>query len=385
MPMPAGRGKPPGGRQLRAALRHLPPYPVLLAAGGLCLGLIPDLPSIHLQGQLILTVFVPALVFEAAANVNLRELRQQALRVGSLATLGVLVTIVVVATLSQALAGLTWLDGFLLGANLAPTDPIAVTAVLRRLPAPPALGAVLEGESLFNDGTGVVAFAVVMAALQTAHISLPDLAAQALELTIGGAAVGVLVGTAAAGVLRLVDTRVSELTTTLVAAYAAYVGGQWLGVSGVMATVVAGVVVGSRENWRERTARNWQRLAVALNVVLFALIGLGLPSYHALLLLPAVAVTYLAVLAARSFLVFSAFARTPFSWRPVGFLGGLRGALSVALALVARDTAGVDGRVPTIAYGVVVAGLLLQGALLRPLLRLSGVATKPPPQEPEPD
>jgi len=138
-----------------------PPYQVVLAAFGILVGALPGLPHVRLSADVILAVFVPALVFEGALNLDLAALRRVAVPVAMLATLGVVLSIGCVGALAHFALGLPWPSAFLLGAILSPTDPIAVVAIVRRSGAPAGLAALLEGESLFNDGTGVAVFSAV--------------------------------------------------------------------------------------------------------------------------------------------------------------------------------------------------------------------------------
>ncbi|HEX6350253.1 MAG TPA: cation:proton antiporter, partial [Candidatus Dormibacteraeota bacterium] len=150
---------------LRFFSRRAPavPYQVVLAVAGVLLGLVPGLPVPRVGPELLLLAFVPGLVFEASLSLDLDELRRRALPVALLATVGVFVGVVVMAALLRFGLGFAWPSAFVLGAIVAATDPIAVVSVLRRLRAPGGLTAILEGESLFNDGTGVAVFAAVLA------------------------------------------------------------------------------------------------------------------------------------------------------------------------------------------------------------------------------
>jgi hypothetical protein len=197
----------------REFLSRLPPYQVVLAAFGIAVGLVPGLPHVTVRAALILAVFVPALVFEAALNLNLKALRSVALPVALLVTFGVVMSIGTVGALCHFLIGLDWASAILLGAILSPTDPIAVVAVVRRSGAPARLAALLEGESLFNDATGVTAFTAVLAAVVAGGALSPAQAGSTfLVLTLGGIAIGVALGLPAAALVR--STRNAPLEVT---------------------------------------------------------------------------------------------------------------------------------------------------------------------------
>jgi hypothetical protein len=170
------------------------PYPVLLAAGGIVVGLIPGLGLPPIGPELILLVFVPGLVFEAALTLDLPELWRRIVPVSLLATAGVFITVVAIGALAHYGLGFSWAAGFLLGAIVAATDPIAVVTLLRELKAPPGLTAILEGESLFNDGTGVAVFAAVLGTILSGHPSVADAGLRFVFVTIVGAAIGLAVG-----------------------------------------------------------------------------------------------------------------------------------------------------------------------------------------------
>src|SRR5690348_520316 len=192
---------------LRLLSRTAPivPYPVLLAVGGILIGLIPGLRLPPIGPDLILLVFVPGLVFEASLNLDLEELWQRILPVGLLATVGVFLTVTAIGALSHLVLRLDWASGFLLGSIVAATDPIAVVTLLRQVRAPRGLEAILDGESLFNDGTGVAVFAAVLGTILAGHPSAGDAVLRFAEVTFVGAAIGVAAGALGVVLLRLVN------------------------------------------------------------------------------------------------------------------------------------------------------------------------------------
>src|SRR5690348_2814293 len=166
------------------------PYPVVLAGAGVVVGLLPGEQLPHIGADVILLAFVPGLVFEAALTLDLIELRRRLRPVGLLASAGVVLTVVLIGTLTHLMLGFSWASGMLLGAILAATDPIAVVTLLRQLKAPAGLAAILEGESLFNDGSGVAVFSAVLATIVTGHPSFGDAFVRFIEIAIGGALIG---------------------------------------------------------------------------------------------------------------------------------------------------------------------------------------------------
>lgn len=362
------------------------PYQVILALGGVGLGLIPGIPVPRAGADLILLAFVPGLVFEAAIGLNLAELWRMALPVTLLATVGVALTVIGVGLAAHFALGLTLPAGFLLGAIVAATDPIAVVSVLRRVRAPGGLTAILEGESLFNDGTGVAVFSAILATIVGGAPSFTDAALRFVVLGAGGAAVGIVVGTAAVSLLRRESEAELEILATLLAAYGSYLVADLLHVSGVVAVVVAGMVVArfGRRSGRlhgRQLLGFWSIFGFVLNALLFVLVGTALPTGQLVRFAPLVGTAFLVMLVVRAAPVYLLLAiadprgsRIPRAWRHLVMWGGIRGALGVALALAVAGRSGIDPRVSTIAYGMVFLSLVLQGGLIHPLAARLGLA-----------
>jgi monovalent cation:H+ antiporter, CPA1 family len=360
---------------------RLLPYPVVLAAAGIAVGLLPGGQLPRIGGSVILLAFVPGLIFEAALTLDLAELRRRILPVGLLSTVGVAMTVLLIGFLTHLAIGFSWSSAMLLGAILAATDPIAVITLLRRLNAPAGLAAILEGESLFNDGTGVAVFSAVLATILGGTPSFGDATLRFFEITLGGTAVGLAVGFLGLALLRFADDAPLEILATLVIAYGSYLAADVLHASGIVAVVVAGVVVARYGAAIGRLHGPqllgfWNLLAFVLNAMLFILVGAALPATALLPVAGLVLVAYLIVLLTRAAPVYGLLglaalrgASIPWAWRHVTFWAGLRGALAVALALSVSGAAGVDSRVAVVAYGVVLLSLLVQGGLMAPVTR----------------
>lgn len=360
---------------------RLLPYPVVLAAAGVAVGLLPGGQFPRLGGNVILLAFVPGLVFEAALTLDLAELRRRILPIGLLATVGVAVTVVLIGALTHLTLGFSWASGMLLGAILAATDPIAVITLLRRLKAPAGLAAILEGESLFNDGTGVAVFSAVLATILSGAPSFSDAAIRFVAITLGGTAIGLAVGFLGLALLRFAEDAPLEILATLVIAYGSYLAADLAHCSGIVAVVVAGIVVARYGSQIGRLHGPqllgfWNLLAFVLNAMLFILVGAALPAWTLLPVASLVLVAYVIMLVTRAVPVYGLLGLAafrppsiPWRWRHATFWSGLRGALAVALALSVAGLAGVDSRVSVVAYGVVLLSLLVQGALIAPLMR----------------
>jgi CPA1 family monovalent cation:H+ antiporter len=270
----------------------------------------------------------------------------------------------------------------LLGAILSATDPIAVVTLLRRLKAPAGLAAILEGESLFNDGTGVAVFTAVLATILSGAPSAGDAVLRFVEITVGGTAIGLAVGFLGLALLRFAEDAPLEILATLVIAYGSYLAADVVHASGIVAVVVSGIVVARYGTDIGRLHGPqligfWNLLAFVLNAMLFILVGAALPVWRLAPVAAMVVVTFLIMLVTRAVPVYGLLGVAalrpppiPWGWRHVTVWAGLRGALSVALALLVADLAGVDKRVSLIAYGVVLLSLLIQGGLITPVSRV---------------
>jgi monovalent cation/hydrogen antiporter len=259
------------------------PYPIPLVIGGLLLGLVPGIPDIQLDPDLVLLVFLPPLLYLSAFFVDLRTLRTFA-RVISLNAIGlVIATAAAIAVIAHEVIGFPWAMAFVLGAIVSPTDPVAATAVMRRVGAPRRLVNILEGESLFNDATALVAYKVALGAAVGASVSASHTVLEFFGDAAGGIAIGLAVGFLIAEVRKRIDDVNTELTISLFSAYGAFVPADQLGVSGVLAVVSAGIYLGFRApeiaspESRMQGFAMWSVLTFLLNAALFILIGLQLP------------------------------------------------------------------------------------------------------------
>jgi CPA1 family monovalent cation:H+ antiporter len=260
------------------------PYPIPLVLGGLALGLIPGMPHIELDPDLVLLVFLPPLLYQSAFFYDLRALRDDA-RVIALNSIGLtLATAAVVGVVAHEVMDLPWAVSFALGAIVSPTDPAAATAIMRRVGAPRRLVNILEGESMINDAAALVTFKVAVAAAIGEGVSGSHTVLQFFGDAAGGIAIGFAVGWAIAEIRKRVTDVNTELTISLFSAYGAFVPADQLGVSGVLAVVTCGLVLGFRApeiaspESRMQGFALWSILTFLLNATLFILIGLQLPS-----------------------------------------------------------------------------------------------------------
>jgi len=259
------------------------PYPIVLVLGGVVLGAIPGIPEIELDPDLVLLIFLPPLLYSAAFFADLRALRDDARGITLAATGLVLLTTAAVAVVGHELLELPWAVAFALGAVVSPTDPIAATAIMRRVGAPRRLVNVIEGESLVNDATALVAYKVAVSAAVGAGVSVADASLDFVTAAGGGLAVGLAVGFVVAAIRRRLDDPPTEITISLFTGYAAFLGADAIGASGVLAAVTTGLYLGWRAHelvtpeTRLQAFAVWEILIFLVNATLFILIGLQLP------------------------------------------------------------------------------------------------------------
>jgi monovalent cation/hydrogen antiporter len=380
------------------------PYPILLVIGGLALGFAPGLPEIDLPPDLVLVGILPPLLYGAAFFTSLRDLRANVRPVGLLAVGLVLVTIVVVAAVAHAIVpDLPWAAAFVLGAVVAPTDPIAATAIMTRLGAPRRMVHVVEGESLVNDGTALVAYRFAVVAAVSGSFTLWEAGLQFVLNVVGGAAVGLAVGWLIRQLRRRLDFPPAEVTISLLTGYFAYIPAELIGVSAVIAAVTAGIYLGwhtpelTTPEVRLMGESAWEIVTFTLNAILFTLIGLQLPGilddlgeYSTLdLLWWAGAITLTVVLARWLWVYPSAWLPRRLSRRirerdpmpPTAQLAlvswaGMRGGVSLAAALAIPLTTDAGEPFPGrdlilfLTFCVILVTLVFQGLTLPAVIRL---------------
>src|ERR671936_2015369 len=223
------------------------PYPIFLVLGGLALGFVPGVPTLALPPDVVLVAVLPPLLYSSAFFTSLRDLRANRRAIGILAVGLVVATMVTVAVVAHAaIDGMSWSAAFVLGAVVAPTDPIAATSIMRRLGVPRRVVNVVEGESFVNDGTALVLYRVAVVATISGAFSMWDASWRFVWGVVGGVAIGLVVGFLVAQVRRRLDNPPVEVTISLMTGYLAFIPANAVGASGVLAVVTAGVLLGWR-------------------------------------------------------------------------------------------------------------------------------------------
>jgi len=262
---------------------HLP-QPILLLMSGLVIGMIPGLPTIELHPDVVFLVFLPPILYAAASDTSWREFRARLRPIVFLASAGVLVTMVAVAWVAHAIIGsMTWGTAFVLGAIVAPPDAVAATAITRRLGVRRRVVTILEGESLVNDATALVAYRMGVTAVISGTFSLSEGSVEFVLDAVGGVLCGIAMGWVAVWLRRRLENPPVEITLSLLTPFAAYLIADQLLLSGVLSTVSAGLYVGwrvpeissgTRIQWRAI----WDTVIFLLNGIIFLLIGLQMPA-----------------------------------------------------------------------------------------------------------
>ena len=395
------------------------PYPILLVVGGLVLSLQPWAPHYRLPPELVFLAFLPPLLYGAAFNTNWAQFRRQIRAISLLAIGLVFFTTLAVGWAAHEFVGLGWGPAFVLGAIVSPPDAVAALAITRRVRVPAVVSTLLEGESLVNDASALVAYRLAVAAVVTGAFSLADASLQFVQISAGGVAFGVGGAFAVARLhrwlnrVKLADSK-TTIAITLLTPYAIYLPAERLHVSGVLAVVTAGLIVGANrrklfpDSLRVEAHAVWETLEFVLNGLTFILIGFQLPTilaglsadYTPVALAESAAVVSLVVIATRFVWVYPGaylprfldrvfgLRRDPYPpWQQVTVVAwtGMRGVVSLASALALPTTVAGGAAFPNrdliqfLTFWVIFATLVLQGLTLPLVIRVLGVDRRDEP------
>lgn len=364
---------------------HLP-YTVGLVLAGMGLSLVQVRLQLHLSKDLIFTVFLPPLVFEAALCIRWREFKSDLPVVAVLASLGVLLAAAVTAGGMHYILDWNWGSSIVFGVLIAATDPVSVIATFKEAGVQGRLRLLIESESLLNDGTAAVGFVAVLSVLAGAHYNIASISG-VLLLTIGG---GVLIGAAVGFGFMYLAGRTSdylvELIFTALAAYGSFFVAEHFGCSGVLAALTAGLVVGNyrpsgslSESGHHALETFWEFIAFVANSLIFILIGAQEAQQHFRGIWLSVLVAIALVTLGRAVAIYplcALFSRSRLKvdrrHQHILFWGGLRGALALALALALPDDLPQRDAIVSISFAVVAFSVFAQGLTITPLLRSLG-------------
>jgi CPA1 family monovalent cation:H+ antiporter len=370
------------------------PYTIALVFGGFAIDLF-QLPITEVVGpesqiltpSVIFAVFLPGLLFEAGINIHMRHLRANLRPILLLAVAGVVISTAITGYAVHWALELPVLVALLFGALISATDPISVLALFKDMGVDKRLATIVEGESLFNDGTAVVVFQILLAGVVTGTLDFVGGIRDFVVVAIGGAALGLAMGYAASKITEQVDEPRIEITLTTVLAYGSYLVAESLHVSGIIATVMAGLMVGNFGAKFGMSARTrvalwsfWEYFAFVINSLVFLLIGIEVHVADLASSWLAIVAAIAAVLVARALTVY---ALTPLGnrfaepitgrWQHVLVWGGLHGGVSMALALSLAANTPFRAEILAMTFGVVTFSIVVQGLTMKPLLARLGL------------
>jgi len=370
------------------------PYSVALTCLGLAVAALGLPVQVTVDPEILLAVLVPGLVFEAAYRIDVRDLVPNLAAVGMLATVGVLITAGTVGLILSAVTDLPFSLAFLVGTMLAATDPAAVVAVIGKLRAPRRLTTLIEAESLFNDGTGIVIFVLAIEAFGR-DVPPLELVGGLIATVVISTIIGIGVGVLTSRALARVEDHLVELTLSFVAAYGSYLLAERLGQSGILATVMCGLVFGSygrqAASARAEDAIDtvWEFVGFLMTTVVFLLIGLAITIPQLASAAVPILAALVGILISRAIVVYAilgpgsrAVARLgwggalPTRWLHLVAWAGLRGAIAVALALSLPSDLPQRDLLQGTVFGVVLLTLLIQGTTIEPLASRLGLAPR---------
>lgn len=362
------------------------PYTVGLTVAGMALAFWHAPFDIKLTKELIFTAFLPPLIFEAAFHLHWRPLRNDAPVVLTLATAGVGVAAAVLAGGLHWLAAWPWGDAVLLGLLISATDPVSVLATFKEAGVEGRLRLLVESESLFNDGTVAVLYMVALTAITGGTVSVGGAMTSFVVTVVGGVLCGGLIGGAVLLLAGRTEDHLVEITFSTVAAYGSFLLAEHFGLSGVLATLTAGILIGNTgslgaftDRGRDAAISFWEYVGFVVNSLIFLLIGIRLVAQNITSVLWVSALVVALTLAGRAIAVYATcslfhFSRWRVSWghQHVLFWGGLRGALALALALGLPGEIEHREAIIAIAFMTVAFSVIVQGLTMTPLLRRVG-------------
>lgn len=365
------------------------PYSVGLVITGGGLAFFPFTSNMMLTKEVLFSTLLPPLIFEAALFLPWYQLREEFPVIGMMATLGVIMAAILTAVGMHYLATWPWISATVFGVLIAATDPVSVIATFKEAGVKGRLRILVEAESLFNDGTAAVLLGVVVV-LASGHAPTVSSVAMNIVLTIGG---GIVSGAMIAGVALFLSGKAHdhliEITFTTIAAYGAFLFAEHFHMSGVLATLTAGLILGNTdliggmtEKGREAVEAFWEYAAFVANSLIFLFIGIQEAQQHfSTLLLPAGIAIVLVILgrAVAIYPICFLFKRSSLSvsytHQHILFWGGLRGALALALALGLPPSIPFKNEIETVAFAVVAFSIVVQGITMHPLLLKLGELT----------
>lgn len=370
------------------------PYSIILVLAGLVIAITHLMPMIHISHDVTFTLILPPLLFRGAMYMDLAQLKDNWKLIAMLAIPGVVCSTVLIGAVIHQIWGIEFLYALLFGALITPTDPVSVLTILKRVGAPEKLRTILEGESLFNDGTGVVLFSVILGILTGhAHFGFGDTILKFFFVTGGGVAIGIIVGFVAYQIFKGIDDHLHEVALTVVLVFGTPLLAEALHCSGIIAVVVTGLIMGNygrvcfmSEKTREALEIFWDVINFLLNSLVFLIIGIELQELSKSDLFsfgPIIGLGVVVVFVSRMIVVYpivkihNCFNKEKIlpSWAHILLWGGLKGAIPIALVVGLPHDFAYRNLFLTAAFVIVLFSLVIQGLSMRPLVKRLGLAT----------
>jgi CPA1 family monovalent cation:H+ antiporter len=379
-----------GGVAAIIAHRLRIPYTVGLVISGIVLAFLPLKIDLPFSKEFIFNFLLPPLIFQAALYIDWRELKRDLVIVGTFATVGVVLSTAATAAIMHFVMGWPWPVSVLFGVLIAATDPVSIIATFKEAKVEGRLRLLVESESLFNDSTAAVGFAVAVAFAAGENFSAASALWQLVSSAIGGIIIGIVAGVIALLLIGRTKDHLAELAMTTFAAFASFWAAEQFQLSGILATTAAGLVIGNRigrgsitERGEESMESFWEFAAFVANSVIFIVLGINLAAQNFNQFTGVVLVAIAAVIAGRAVAVYplsATFARSrwkiTWSHQHTLFWGGLRGAIALALALGIPATMPYKQEILIATFGVVAFSVFVQGSTMTPLLRYLGELPK---------
>ena len=377
---------------------HLP-YTVILVIIGLILGFVNIITPPLLTKELLYSLFLPALIFEAAIHLRAKDLFRELWIIIILVVFGVifstLITAGVLKFMSEEIihASIAWSVAILFGAAVAATDPVSIVPLFKQMGVPRRLRILVESESLLNDGTAIVVFVIVMEFIHRQVSNPTEIGLMFFEVVGLGILIGLIIGVTIAYLIQFIDDPMVVITLTTVGAYLSFLIADYLNASGVMSTVAAGLVIGNQllqiklfPSVRLSTETFWEYIVFAFNSLIFLLMGFSINLETLVKVWPIVIIAYISMMLARFIIThftWALFSKTylsfPYKWNVVLGWGGIRGALSMVLALSIPNSFEYKDLIVALVFGVVLLTILVQGLTMAPLLKslkIGGISEK---------
>lgn len=334
--------------------------------------------QIGLDPSLVLNLFLPILIFEAAINTDISRLRSTFKPIALLAGPGSILSSVIIAVLVKMGLGMSWIPAFLIGVILANTDTVSMIAVFKEIRVPSRLTTIVEGETLFNDAAALVSFNLLLIVYATGSLTAAQGIKELLIVALGGGLVGAILGYLSVPVFVRLNDPLSSLLLTVAVALGTFQIGQFLGVSGAVAVVIAGLIFGNLGLPRSSSASDritllsfWEYAGFGVNTFIFLLIGIEINPMTLWRILPSILMVILAYQLGRILSVYLLLSGVrwfdrpiPLRWQHVLFLGNIKGSLSMALALSIPLTLAGRDEIIALVFGAVLFSLVGQGLSL---------------------